>query len=230
MKKILSLGVITLLTSTLYIEANDMSMDSITNSALKVGTLGIGFDVSRMVTEQIAIRGNINGFSYNRASDLSNITYNATLNLLTIGALADYYPYENNFRFTGGVYYNNNKLDGVVTPAVTESIKVGDKTYTGANIGKLQTGINFNHVAPYIGLGWGNKSTTSSGWGFTLDIGALYQGSPKVSANATINSTTPKILKDEITTNVEKERQQIESDVSKYTWYPVIMIGINYNF
>ncbi len=199
------------------------------NAALKVGTLGIGADISRMVTDKIGLRVNINGLRVNRAEDLDDVSYDATLTLLTVGVLADYYPFDNAFRLSGGAYYHGNKFEGTATPAATETIDIGDNTYTGAQIGRLDTKVDFNKFAPYLGMGWGNKAV-EKGWGFTFDIGALYQGSPSVYAKAVPNAALPQATKDQIAADVEKERKQIEDDVTDYKWYPVVMIGVNYTF
>lgn len=199
------------------------------NVSLVAGTLGVGVNVSQMITDSIGIRGNINGFSYSEDWTPEEATYNGDLSFITVGALVDYYPMDNNFRLSAGVYYNGNKVDGTATPGATEQIDIGDGTYTGAEIGSISTGVDFNPVTPYVGIGWGNKSTYS-GWGFSLDVGAMYQGSPNVYANASINQSLPDDVKKQIQNDVEKERADIEDSVSKYKWYPVIMIGVTYSF
>jgi hypothetical protein len=228
MKKIMiSTVAVLLLSSGLNAQGQE---DKAYNMDLKVGTLGIGVDVSTPINDNVGLRFNINGATSSRQKVINNINYDATLKLLTAGALLDYYPSENNFRFTAGAYYNNNQFDLVATPALSESITIGGVSYTGAEVGKVNANVTFNKIAPYVGLGWGNKASSEKGWGFTFDIGAMYQGTAIATANATINSTLPQILKNQIVDSVEKERQQIESDMSSYTWYPVIMIGVNYTF
>ena len=200
------------------------------NTALKVGTFGAGIDVSRMLNEKVALRANINGLRINRNEDLDDISYDATLSLLTVGVLADYYPFETSFRLSGGLYYNGNKLEGTARPASGETIDLGDNNYIGVNqIGRVDAKIDFNKVAPYLGVGWGNKPS-SGGWGFTFDLGVMYQGSPEVYANAVPNASLSQSDKDKIAADVEKERKKIEDDASSYKWYPVLMLGVNYTF
>ena len=200
------------------------------NTALKAGSLGAGLDISNMVNDKVALRANINGLRINRNENLSDISYDGTLTLLTVGVLADYYPFETSFRLSGGLYYNGNKLEGTATPASGETIDLGDNNYIGVNqIGRVDAKIDFNKVAPYLGVGWGNKPT-SGGWGFTFDLGVMYQGSPEVYANAVPNASLPQSVKDQIAVDVEKERKKIEDDASSYKWYPVLMLGVNYTF
>lgn len=196
------------------------------NVSLKAGTLGAGLDISRMLTDNIGVRLNINGLSYNDTRDVSDINYDADLKLFTAGILADYYPIDNNFRVSGGVYYNDNHADGTFVP--TTSFTFGNNTYTPADIGQVDAGAYYdNNIAPYIGIGWGGKDVSRNGWSFSLDVGALYQGSTQVYANATVNNP---LLAAQIKSDVENERQQIEDDIKDYKWYPVIMVGVTYTF
>ncbi len=201
------------------------------NAALKVGTLGVGLDISRALNDGVALRLNVNGLKINRTETLDDVDYDASLKLLTAGLLADYYPFENGFRLSAGAYYNGNKLDGTATPADTQSVKIGDQTFTGAQLGHLDAKVDFKKFAPYLGIGWGNDSRRK-GWGFTFDLGVLYQGSPKVYAKGYVDANAPgkAALQTQIDTEVEKERQNIANDIDNYKWYPVVMIGINYTF
>jgi len=195
------------------------------NVALKAGTLGLGLDISHMYTENFGLRLNINGLQYNDNRDVSGINYDTDLKLFTAGLLADYYPLENNFRVSAGVYYNDNHADGTYTPNGTFSF--GNHTYTASDIGQVDAGVYYdNEIAPYIGIGWGDR-TNSKGWHFTVDAGAMYQGSTQVYANATVKNP---LLEDQIKQDIEVERLQIEDDIKDYTWYPVFMIGFIYNF
>jgi hypothetical protein len=205
-------------------QAEGLSLSEESNVELKAGTFGIGLDVSKMVNDKVALRANINGIKYNRNEVLDDISYDADLKLLTIGVLADYYPMENNFHISGGLYYNGNKLDGTAVPA--QSVTIGNTTYTPGQIGRLDTTVDFNKVAPYIGIGWGNKAS-KSGWGFSIELGTLYQGSPNVTAKAV---TTIPGLQAQLDQDVEVERKKIEDDMDSYCWYPVVMLGVNYTF
>ena len=241
MKKLLLAGITFLSASSIYaggdivpvepvVDTHTEMENSTYNVAIKAGTLGVGLDISHMFTDNFGLRANINGLKFNDTRDVSDINYDADLHLFTAGLLADYYPFENNFRLSAGVYYNDNHADGTFVPASGTSFDFGDHTYTSAEIGKIDSGAYYDdNIAPYIGIGWGDKSS-SDGWGFTLDIGALYQGSTKVYANPAINSSLPAPIRNQINQDIEKERAQIEDDIKDYKWYPVIMIGINYSF
>ncbi len=194
-----------------------------------VGTLGVGGNIAYYLNKKFDIRFNVNGFKLNRHSTISDIDYDVDARWLTAGALLDYHPFEGHFRLSAGLYYNGNKADGTARYTSTESFELGDHTYTGAEIGQVDAKVDFDHAAPYLGIGYDSISEKSH-WGYTFDLGVLYQGSPHVSAVAHPNPTLPQAMKDQIAQDIEKERQDIENDVHKYRFYPVVSVGVKYTF
>ncbi len=101
------------------------------------------------------------------------------MQLRTISALADWYPFGSGFRTSGGLFYNKNKFTLNAMLAANNTYSIGANTYTAAQIGSLQGEISFNAVAPYIGIGWGNPVAKDKSWSFVSDLGILFQGKPK---------------------------------------------------
>ncbi len=228
--------------------------DSFYTLGLKVGTLGVGIDASYPLTHNFSIRGNVNGFYYKRnLNDIINDpTFNSfggnadgELTLLTVGLLVDYFPFdESDFRLSGGVYYNGNELKITGDAAnATQTFTYNGTTYTGADLGTVTGNSVFDKVAPYIGIGWGNRGD-EEGWSWSLDIGALYQNVPQIEAKAelttnavnlaaaTIKGYSQASIDADVNAEVTKENNDIKnSDFAKYTkFYPVIAIGITYSF
>ena len=203
-------------------------------TSFKVGTLGLGLDLSIPMTEELNIRLSINGFSYSKDGTEEDLDYDGTAQLLTVGALADYYPYEEStFRLTAGVYYNGNETEAEAIPT-SGTYEINNVTYQADEIGALDGVVDFDGFAPYLGLGWGGRSV-EPGWGFTFDIGAMYHGEPNVSMEATRGPGIPNdeagdAYFAELESNVEAERQTIENDLAEFKFYPVIMIGATYTF
>ena len=200
------------------------------NVALKVGTLGVGLDASKAINDQWAVRFNINGFKYSMDEEIDDVDYDADLNLLTAGILVDYFPFENDFRVSGGLYYNDNNFEGTAKPTATTTVDINGVAYGLADIGALNSDVTFNKAAPYLGIGWGNDSR-EKGWGFTFDLGVMYHGEPDVDLDVEVNPAvagTP--LEATIQANVDKEAEQFLDEVKDYKFYPVAMIGVNYTF
>ena len=205
----------------------DMPKESYYNMALKVGTLGVGVDFSMPITNYLNARLNVNGFKYSYDTTQNSIDYSATASLLSAGALLDYYPMSTNaFRISGGVYYNGNKVEGDANVASPLSLN-GSVPYAVGQIGSLAFDSKLNEVAPYIGIGWGNRGD-EKGWGLSLDIGAMYHGEPGI--DATVTTTLPLATANALKNDVEAERAKLEDDFKSYSFYPVVMIGATYTF
>ncbi len=188
-------------------------------SALKVSSCGISLEGIRSFTKEFNARLGVSMFSYNANNVLNNdqLTANGNLKLFSLSALADWFPFENNLRLTGGIVINLNKISMTMTP--TKTYNSGNIVYTPAKLGNLVADITFNKVAPYIGIGFDNPTAGSSGFGFTFDLGTFYQGSPKASLTAS-NLLKP----------MESESGQLQENIKWFTFYPVLAFGLTYKF
>ena len=194
---------------------------------LKVGTLGVGLDYSIPLSNYFNLRLNVNGFSYSGDTTQNSVDYSGKATLLTAGALVDYYPFRlSEFRLSAGAYYNGNKFEG---SGKTTSITLNGNTYTSAQLGTLDMETKLNEVAPYIGFGWGNKGT-EKGWGFSVDVGAMYHGTVGIDANGVCSGAVSVATCTQIEADIESERKKLEDDMSAFSFYPVVMLGVTYAF
>ncbi len=231
-KTILSLVAFTMIGSAAYAE----EISTQYTVGLNVGTVGIGLDISVPVTPSLNVRASLNGATYSGTEVESDIEYDYSGDLLTIGALLDYYPVEESqFYLSAGAFYNGNGIDGTGIP-YEGTYEINGVEYQATDIGALDAEFDFNKIAPYIGLGWGHKSM-EAGWGFSMDIGALYHGSPNAALDVTRGSGIPAddggpndILFEQIQADVEAEQKDLEDEISSYKWYPVVRIGLTYTF
>ena len=194
----------------------------------KIGTLGVGAELNLSISDSVKARFGINyGTYYSTYSRVSD-SYDSNIQLQTVSAIADWYPYQGSFRTSGGVFYNNNNATLKAIP-VGGSYTVNGVQYPAAGISSLQGKMTFNAVAPYIGIGWGNPVATGKGWGMTTDIGVLFQGKPRIDMSATCD---PLIITSCTTfnANLEAERSKLENDLSNFIWWPVASIGITYQW
>ncbi len=58
-----------------------------------------------------------------------------------------------------------------------------------------------------------------------LDVGALYQGSPKANLSASGTLANPQLAAD-----VASAQRTAESDAAKYRWWPMVQRGLGYRF
>ena len=155
---------------------------------------------------------------------MDDIEYNVDLKLMSLSALLDWHPFEGSFRISGGVLYNGNEIE--VDSKLSGSYQVGDKTYTAQEVGTLKGKIDFNKMAPYLGLGWDTSFGKDKGFGFLFELGAIYQGSPDVnlSADGLLASNQ------DFQNNLAKEEENMQRDVDDYKFYPVVSLGLSYRF
>lgn len=188
----------------------------------KVGTLGLGAELTAPISASVTGRIGLNMFSYSVNTARSTVNYNMKLQLQTVSALADWYPMDGGFRTSAGLFYNGNKasLNALPTGA---GYTINGTFYTSAQVGTLNGGMTFNSLSPYIGIGWGNPVTNGKGWGFVADLGLLYQGTPK----ATLTTTGTAIG---LAASVAAEQAKLQSALNGFTWYPVAMAGISYQW
>ena len=191
---------------------------------LKAGLLGPGLEIERSFTDTISIRAGINYFDYDYDGTEDDIDYDFELQLMTFSVFLDWHPFKGSFRLTGGVMYNGNELDAKAKSATT--FDIGDNTYPGNQVGTLTGEIDFNDFAPYVGLGWNTAFGKDGHWGFTFELGVMFQGSP----TANLSATGPIASDPGFQADLAKEENNLQDDLDNFEYYPVISIGFNYRF
>ncbi|MEB3829704.1 hypothetical protein [Phormidium sp. CCY1219] len=193
------------------------------------GTLGLGANVTGRILPNLNARIGYNGLSFSADFEESGIDYNTDVDLRTIPALVDYYPIENQgFRFTGGLVFNGNQATGSGEPTTingVEAYEIGNSTFLAAEVGTLEAEVDFPDFAPYIGVGWGNPVTPGKRWGFFVDLGVMFQRSPEVNLTATGGAGSPGLQ-----TELQREEEDLQEDLDGFRFYPVLQIGVTYQF
>lgn len=191
----------------------------------KMGTLGVGVEMTAGITPYLNGRLGLNGFTINYEGEEDDVDYDFDMDLFTVGFLLDYHPFEKSgWRATAGLMINQNGADMDATPDDKEEVEIGDVKYTGAQTGTLSGELDFNDIAPYLGFGYGNAVDQEGNWRFSFDLGVLFQGSPDISYK--VENPKGDIPRAE----VEKEKENLEDDLDVFEFYPVISFGVTYRF
>lgn len=186
---------------------------------VKAGTLGLGVEGTFALSERVNLRAGINNYSLSRDETASDIQYDGDLDLQSGAVLLDWHPFAGTFRLSAGLMYNKNSLSLTATP--TSNQEIGNTTYTPAQIGTLTGDVAFKKNVPYAGLGWGNAARHGR-VGFNFELGAMFQGSPKVSLSASGGAVSQ--------ADLASEAQQAEGDLKDFKIYPVISFGLSFRF
>lgn len=188
--------------------------------SLKAGTLGPSVGLVIGASNKLNLRVDVPYFKYDHSlvhevRDF-DVDVDAGVDLFSAGGLLDFHPGGGGFRLSAGAMYNDNQITFAGQSASSQ--KVGDQTYTPEQIGTLSGTIQMgSQIAPYAGLGFGNAVGANKKFGLTMDLGVLFQGSPKVTMNGT-GMIAP----------TAEEASKIESNLDWAKYYPVFSIGITY--
>ena len=191
----------------------------------KVSTLGLGADAIAMINTKLNARLSVQTFSYDVSGTESGVDYDADLKLLSGLIAADWFPTKSSFRISAGAMINGNELE-MTGKTTGGTYTIGNTTYTAAEVGTLDGKVEFNTLAPYLGIGGGNPFNNTSNWSFSYDIGVVFQGSPDVSY--TVNGTLANNAA--FLAELEQERIELEDELDDYQYYPVLSVGVNYRF
>lgn len=160
------------------------------------------------------------------ASNLAGVPYDYDLRLASIGMLADYHllgtPRGGNaLVLTGGLFYNANRFDLVVTP--TGNLTIGGVSYTPTDIGTLTADVDpARSFSPYIGVGFETNLYTGFPVSFYSRAGFLFQGAFDVQMATTGVGVAPAEL--------AAEEAQLENALGFLQTLPVVSAGIRIRF
>jgi hypothetical protein len=190
----------------------------------KIGTLGIGGDLTTSVIPQVNLRASVQWFECSFDAQVSDIDYDVDLNLLNPLLLLDWYPFNGSFRISAGALFNASSIQLRGRPA--GEVEIGEQTYRADEVGTLEGDVEFDPVVPYVGIGWGNALGSSGHWGLTIDLGVAFIGSPDLdlSANGPIASNPT------FQQQLAQEKHDIQNELSDYNIYPVLSLSLFYRF
>ena len=185
------------------------------------GTLGIGPEVG-FRSGAFGGRANATFLGYGRDVDSDDINYDGKLKLRSYGAMLDLYVFGGGFRVSPGLRVSRNRVTLKATP--TANVEIGDETYTPAEIGTLSGEVRAKKLAPTLTVGWG---TSSPGFYFGLDAGAMFQGSPKVKKLTTTGLLSTNA---DLQADLAVEREEIEDDIDNFKIDPILQLALGYRF
>ena len=192
---------------------------------LRLGSTGIGLDVSKLLTPHLGARVGGNYFKLTKTQSRSDISYAASLKLQAVTALLDFFPARRgSFHLTGGLITNPLDITGTGQPGAGDTFTINNDSYTSAQVGTLSLEAKFPSASPYLGLGFGTPARGHSALGIAFDLGASI-GKPKATLNATGAASDPQLA-----TDLQAQQDKTQKDVQKLAVYPVIQLGLAYRF
>ncbi len=193
--------------------------------ALRVGSLGLGLEISKLLSDHIGARISGNYFSLSRSGSRKNIDYDYDVKFQAFAGLIDLYPgARSSFHITGGVMTDPLKLGLTGKPTGTGTYDLNGTTYSSAQVGTLTGEIRFPSAGPYVGIGFGTPARNGGAIKFFFDLGAMV-GHPTVSLTATGATPGSQLARD-----LQAQVASTQTDAEKLKVYPVISLGLAYSF
>lgn len=195
---------------------------------LSISTLGLGPELdARFSGVPFGMRLGANFFSLQRNLSTNDVRYHGSIDLANGGIVGDWYPFHGNFRLSGGFKINGNAADVSAHP-VAGTLVINHHAYS-AQGSQVNGTIDYDSFAPYLGLGYQGQILDGAGFGgptVGIDLGAMYQGSPKTSLHA----SGPLASMAGFAGNLAVEQQSLQSKVKDYTVYPVLQVTVGWRF
>lgn len=195
---------------------------------VKIGTMGAGAEISTVLFPHTRLRGGINYLIWEFDSTIEDIDYTFEPEFNSFSAILDVHPFGGSFFLSGGLFFNNNSVgvEGTISP---DRFSTRFQSFSFlADVVSVTGDVEFNPVAPYLGLGWRSNSN-EPGWGLGLELGVLFQGAPDVT-NLRVNAPIDVNDIDEVQQFLAQQEQEIEDELSWFQWYPVAALMLSYHF
>ncbi|ANO51275.1 hypothetical protein [Woeseia oceani] len=189
---------------------------------VKAGTLGLGVEARWQPIPWMDLRAGLNRFDFDDDGAQAGIAYDATLELDTVYATANLRFPLSPMRLSVGAFSNNNQL--VMASREADSFIIGGQTFSGDEVGQLRSTSSFDSVSPYLGLGFDFELANRIG--LNLDLGVLWQGEPTVTLTSTGTLADDPTFQDRL----ESERQELQSEGEDFKAWPVVSLGLHFNF
>jgi hypothetical protein len=189
--------------------------------ALHVGTLGVGADIATAFGSHVGLRSGFNFFPKDIDATVSDVRYQIDFASPTFTLVLDLYLV-GPLRLSGGGLFSPDDI--VLQGESTSTVDMNGTSYPASQVGELTGTIVTNEVSPYAGIGLGNPARSK--FGFFLDLGVAFHGTPVFTLEAAgpLSSNLP------FQADLAAEEQSIQDELTNITVYPVATIGFSIGF
>jgi len=189
--------------------------------AFHVGTLGVGADIAAAFGSHVGLRSGFNFFPTDIDFKISKIPYQVDFASPTFTFVLDLYLV-GPLRLSGGGVFSPDDI--VLRGEFAGTVDINDVSYIASQVGALTGTIITNEVSPYAGIGLGNPARSK--FGFFLDLGVAFHGTPVF----TLNAEGPASSNLQFQADLAAEQQSIQDELTNIIVYPVATIGFSIGF
>jgi len=196
---------------------------------------GATLELTYPVHDAFQLRGALsNGMGLSETTSDTDIDYEVEADGGIHRLAMDYHPFDGAFFLSAGYAINNFTFDANGKSSATETVNIGDDTYTVDTDLTLNGDLNWDS-GPTLSLGWGHSP--SEGWGAMLEVGVIFTGAASVTLTGSGSVTDPDTLEtldvsdsDIVRESLDAEEKKLEDDVADYPVLPIFQAGITYRF
>lgn len=191
---------------------------------LRVNAPDTAIEPRSPAVERFGIRGSLGAAPY--SYDGSGIRYDGSVRLGTGFLMADWYPYANGFRLSGGLAYANQRF---AAAAWSGGARINSGTRSSAQLGSLDGRLALSKASPYLGFGWGLAPRAGSRLYFSADLGLMYQR-PSAGLSGSCGAALPASVCSQLRSDVRGEEIEFREANDDVRLYPVISVGFGLRF
>lgn len=212
----------------------------------EVSTLGLGGHIVRKISPNFNARVGVNAFGIGFDINETEFDYEGDLNLFNVSTLIDVQPFKSSgFRFSAGLVFGDNNIQGTADVSERVADELGTVEFNGEtidirdlnidNLATIDADIDINNsVAPYLGIGGGNAVAEGKGLGFWWNLGVVFGVSPEATVTSNFSAEIPEELRDEVEAaadrTLENEEAELNDELDVLGVYPVLSLGLSYQF
>jgi hypothetical protein len=219
----------------------DHSLASRFGLGFHASTLGLGAVVGFHVARPLNVRVGFNTFHYARNLSSDGTPYTGALYLQSLETVADWFPFaRSSFHVGPGVlFFNGNRVSAVSTPPVGQVLTAGTEAYISDPQNPITGSAKSStrRIAPMVIMGFGNLVPRHHHFGYSVDFGVVFQGSPKSTFNVAGGACDPtgefcaRAAEDSsIQAEAQSARTDLAHHVSFMKYYPVVSMEFGYRF
>jgi hypothetical protein len=222
---IITLAAACMLTVAMSLPQQAAAADTGIALGARLGLRGVGVDLTgRLIDGYLNVRGGYNWLDIDYDVEVDDVDYTTAADLTGYDVWLDYHPFKNNFRISAAAAFG---ADGMgATGKLSDSTSIGGNEYTPEQVGTLSGNITItSEISPYIGIGFGNPVGRGQRLSFMFDIGVIFQD-----YEVELGASGPIANVPQFQADLAQEQADLQEELDKYSIYPVVSIGMSYQF
>lgn len=193
-----------------------------------INSFGLGVSYTYKFRDNLHLRTGYNGISVDDAElDVSGNDYEGDFDSDAFSVMVDWYPmdtgWKRNVFVSAGLTTFDFEFKGSATGKFGEDIFVGSQAVSPGEIGSIDLSVENDQIAPYLGLGWGNRRKGTSGFSFVAELGVLLVDDADV--NLSVTDSVGSLSAADLTVERNQIRDDFDSGIAGFA-----SIGVSYHF